>query len=213
MRVLLLALLVSVSACKPPPITLESGARAFTDESYDAVYKAWTRSEESFRWTDLVDVLYVTATFESWEFRWAYVIRYAHDYSLESLARDEMLQASLAKAREEHSFFVSLAGFDYRESNLTGKTNAWRVLLIDPAGNQTVPSTMERIRRPTALERVYFPSVSPYRQAFRLAFPAVDDDGRSTIPPGADHVILRFTGARGRVDLRWDFEESASQSG
>ena len=206
MRGLLLAILVSASACKPGPITLESGPRAFTDDSYDAVYEAWTRSEESFRWIDLVDILYVTATFESWEFRWAYVVRYAHDYSLEPAARNEMLQASLAQAQEEHSFFVSLAGFSYRESNLTGKTNAWRVLLIDPEGNQTVPSTMERIRRPTAVERVYFPSVSPYRHAFRLAFPAVDDDGRATIPPGADHIILRFTGARGRVDLRWDFE-------
>ncbi len=201
----LLLLLNVVAACKPEPISLETGPRSFTSDSYEAVYKAWTRDEETFNWADLEHILYVTATFESWEFRWAYVVRYAHDYSLEPSARDEMLQASLASSRQEHSFFVSLGGFDYRESDLTGEQSAWRVLLIDPEGRQTVPVKMERIRRPTPLEKVYFPSVSPYRHAFRLSFPTVDEQGRPTIAPGADHVLLRFTGARGRVDLRWDF--------
>ena len=90
----------------------------------------------------------VTATFESWEFRWAYVVRYAHDYGLLPTARDEMLQASLASSRQEHRFFVSLIGFDFRESNLVSKQSAWRVLLVDPQGNQAVPVLMERVRRP-----------------------------------------------------------------
>ena len=199
------------SGCKQHQISMQPGARTFTPDSYVRVWEAWTRNEESFAWKELAHEIFVSATFESWEFRWAYVVRYAYDYSLEPEARDEMLQASLASSRQEHRFFVTLSGMDFKESNLAGKTSAWRVLLIDPEGNQTVPVLMERVRRPTAVDRVYFPQVNPYRQTFRLTFPAVDADGRKTIPDGAESIILRFTGARGRADLRWQLR--ASQSG
>ncbi len=194
------------SGCKQYDLTLQPGPRVFTPDSYPLVWEAWTRGEESFSWKDLAHELHVTATFESWEFRWAYVVRYARDYSLLPTARDEMLQASLASSRQEHRFFVSLVGFDFRESNLVSKQSAWRVLLVDPSGNQTVPVVMERVRRPSAVDRVYFPQVDPLRETFRVTFPAVDSDGRATIPEGASFVILRFTGARGRVDLRWDLQ-------
>jgi len=180
------------------------GSRTFTPESYPSVWEAWTREAEVFSWKELAHEIHVTATFESWEFRWAYVFRYAYDYSLAPKVRDAMLDASLASSRQEHRFFVTLVGMDFKEANLAGKTSAWRVLLIDPQGHQTVPALMEHVRRPTAVDKVYFPQVSPYRQTFRITFPAVDSDGRKTIPDGAPFVILRFTGARGRADLRWN---------
>jgi len=192
------------SACKPHSVSMEPGPRTFSPESYSRVWEAWTREKESFSWKELAHEIFVSATFESWEFRWAYVVRYAYDYSLAPETRDEMLQASLASSRREHRFFVTLSGMDFRESNLADPSSAWRVLLIDPEGNQTAPILMERVRRPTAVDRVYFPQVNSFRQTFRLTFPAVDADGRATIPDGAPFVVLRFTGARGRADLRWD---------
>jgi len=204
--ILVFWLLAASVGCKQYTITMEPGPRVFTPDSYDIVWSAWTREEEEFSWKDLAHELHVTATFESWEFRWAYVVRYAHDYSLLPTARDEMLQASLARSRQEHRFFVTLVGFDFRESNLVSKQSAWRVLLIDPEGRQTVPILLERVRRPSAVDRVYFPQVDPLRETFRVTFPAVDADGRPTIPDRAPFVVLRFTGARGRVDLRWELQ-------
>jgi hypothetical protein len=194
------------SACKPPPVSLQPGPRTFTPGSYSRVWEAWTRNEEAFSWKELAHEIFVSATFESWEFRWAYVVRYAYDYSLTPETRDEMLQASLASSRQEHRFFVTLSGMEFRESNLASDASAWRVLLVDPEGRQTSPILVERVRRPTAVDQVYFPQVSPFRQTFRLTFPAVDSDGRQTIPDGSSFVILRFTGARGRADLRWQLQ-------
>lgn len=202
--VLGLTMLATASGCKAPKITMEPAPRTFTPESYSGIWEAWTREEEVFAWKDLTHEIFVSATFESWEFRWAYIVRYAHDYSLTPEARDEMLYASLASSRREHRFLVTLSGLDFRESNLAGRTSAWRVLLVDPAGNQTSPILLEHVRRPTAVDRVYFPQVNSFRQTFRLTFPAVEGDGRPTISEGAEFVILRFTGARGRADLRWD---------
>ena len=196
--------LVAVTGCKPQKITMEPGPRTFAPDSYPRVWEAWTREKESFAWKELTHEIFVSATFESWEFRWAYVVRYAYDYSLSPEARDEMLEASLASSRQEHRFFVTLSGLSFKESNLVDRRSAWRVLLIDPEGNQTDPVLMERVRRPTATDRVYFPQVNSFRETFRLTFPAVDADGRPTIPDGAEFVVLRFTGARGRADLKWE---------
>jgi len=200
---LMMVVAFAVAGCKAPKLTLDPSARTFTPDSYPGVWEAWTREKESFAWKELSHEIFVGATFESWEFRWAYVVRYAYDYSLSPEARDEMLDASLTSSRLEHRFFVTLSGLDFRESNLANKASAWRVLLVDPAGNQTSPVLMERVRRPTAVDRVYFPQVNSFRQTFRLTFPAVDATGRQTIPDGAEFVVLRFTGARGRADLKW----------
>jgi hypothetical protein len=187
-------------------ISLRPQPRSFTWRDYDSVYRAWTREADEFQFGRLSDVLNATATFQSWEFRWAYVVRYSHDYSLSTEARTEMLRASLADAEQQHRFFVTLSGQYFRESDLTRPDTAWRVLLIDERGAQTVPVEVEKVR-PTAAERVYFPSISPFRHAFRIVFPAHRPDGSRTIPPDARFVVLRFTGPRGTVDLRWTFAE------
>ena len=199
------ALVVLAGGCAGRIITLETGPRSFTPDDYEDVYESWTRGDQDFEWALLDDVLHVTATFESWEFRWAYIIRYGYDHAIEADTREAMLRATLADAQANHRFFVTVAGSDFREQNLASRHSAWRVLLVDPAGRQTEPVEIERIRRPSAAYEIYFPSNSPQRQAFRIVFPATRPDGTPSIPPGAAHVILRFTGARGRVDLRWDF--------
>ncbi|MCA9581533.1 MAG: hypothetical protein KC416_07040, partial [Myxococcales bacterium] len=72
-------------------------------------------------------------------------------------------------------------------------------------GRQITPVEIEKIEKPSAAERRYFPSISPFRQTFRIAFPTVADDGTPTIPARARYVILRFAGSAGVVDLRWAF--------
>lgn len=200
------ALALCVLGCSATVVSMNRGPRAYTASDYPDVYEAWTRTEDDFAWGQFRDVLHVTATFESWEFRWAYVVRFAEDHSILPEARDEMLRATLDDSQEHHRFFVTLAGDQFRESNLSGRLSAWRVLLVAPDGSQTESLDMERIRRPTAAERVYFPSVSSFRESFRIVFPAQREDGSASIPADASHMILRFTGARGRVDMRWDFD-------
>jgi len=202
----LLVLLALLDGCGTATVSLREGPRSFTEADYEDVYAAWSRDDDDFDWGQLRSVLHVTATYESWEFRWGYVVRYAADHSLDTDARTALLRASLDDARENHRFFVTLAGEDWRQANLTSARSAWRVLLVDDRGNQIAPAGLERLRRPSAAESAYFPTVSPQRQAFRITFPARRPDGSPTIPLDSRHLILRFTGALGRVDLRWELD-------
>jgi hypothetical protein len=203
-RTLAVVLLASSGAgCAATAVSLAEGPRAYTDTDYDRVYRRWTRAQTTFAWSRMTDVLHVTATFESWEFRWAYVVRYAHDYGFDANARDEMLRASLGDAQQRHRFFVTLAGDKFRENNLAATQSAWRVLLVDEEGQTAEPIEIDRVRRPTPTEQVYFPSVNPHRAVFRIVFPTRAADGTPTIRPESRRVRLRFTGARGTVDLEW----------
>ena len=85
----LLALLVS--ACAEPKVSLSQGPREYVPTDYPTVLKRWTRDESLIQLSELENKLTVTATFESWDFRWAYVIRYAADYRLTVEQRRELL--------------------------------------------------------------------------------------------------------------------------
>jgi len=198
------------AGCATPHVSMRLGPRAFTETDYDAVYERWTREAHPFAFGRFEDILDVTATFESWEFRWAYVVRYAHDHALPTESRTALLRTTLDDAREHHRFFVTLAGSTWRESDLTSDQSAWRVMLVDEAGRVTAPIEMERIDRATPAERVYFPSVTPQRRTFRIVFPATHADGTPTIAEDTRVIVLRFTGAQGQVDLRWEIDTAAA---
>ncbi|MGB0679703.1 MAG: hypothetical protein ACPGUV_08595 [Polyangiales bacterium] len=190
-------------ACARPALRLTPAPRTFTPRDYERVYRTWTRSQDAFSMVTLSDVLHVTATFESWEFRWAYVVRYADDFHLTPAARDRMLRASLTDARRRHRFLVTLAGPVYRESDLTHKRSGWRVLLVDEDGNHHAPIELEKIKRPGAADRTYFPSITPFRQAFRVVFPAQRADGTPVLRPRTRKFTLRFAGTPSSVELHW----------
>lgn len=204
-----IALVLVAAGCGARALPIRPASRSFTAGDYERIYTDWSRANDEFAFGRLEDILHVTATFESWEFRWAYVVRYATDYSLGTEERTRLLRSTLSDAQERHRFFVTMVGSRYHESDLTDERSAWRVLLVDQNGRQTQPIEVTRIRRPGAAERVYFPSISEQRHTFRIAFPTQHQDGTPVITPDARYIVLRFTGAEGAVDLRWDFDPNA----
>ena len=186
-------------------VSLRVKPRAYTAADYPDVYKHWTREADDFSLGRMSTVLHVTATFESWEFRRAYVVRYARDHSMSVEDREAMWQASRKDAETYHRFFVTLVGQDYRESDLTHRLSAWRVLLLDDNGRATLPEEVEKVKKTRQVDRLYFPSISPFRQTVRISFRA-NEKGRPSVPKGAKYVLLRFAGPAGKVDLRWDFD-------
>ncbi len=212
MRVVLaiaLLLVLAAASCGPGAVSVRESTRAFTASDYGGIYDRWTRSADEFDFGRLSEVLHVTATFESWEFRWAYVVRYAADHSLTTDERTRTLEQSLADARDRHRFLVTVGVPIFREGDLTSTYSDVRVVLVDPEGRQTTPSEILRIGRPSTDQRIYFPSINRQRHTFRIAFPTVGEDGVPTIPEDARRITLRFAGALGTVDLHWDLDPSA----
>ncbi len=203
-----LLLASAAAACSEPRVSLRTGPREFVASQYSQVLARWTRSKSLLTFAELDDLLTVTATYESWEFRWAYVVRYAQDFRLTVEQRRVLLEKTLAQTQERHNFYVALYGGNRRWTDLSRPNSAWIVRLIDSDGNETAPTTIEIIPKPGAIERTYFPYTSVWRQAFRLQFPKTASDGRPTIAPDASWIGLRFAGAEGNEELHWDIDRS-----
>jgi hypothetical protein len=204
----LLTTLPLALGCREPKVSLGTGTREYVASDYPQVLKHWTRAENLVAIGELNDLLSVTATFESWDFRWAYVVRYAQDYRLTVEQRRTLLERTLNETQTRHQFFVALYGNNRRWDDLTRPNSAWIVRLIDDEGNETAPSTIELIVKPGALERTYFPYTTVWRQAFRIQFPTVTAEGRQTIASDAKWFGLRFAGAEGNQELHWDLESA-----
>lgn len=213
-RWLVTAALLSCASCTPPTVRMGEGPREYAPTDYELVLERWTRQDDLVVMTDLDNVLGVTATYESWDFRWAYVVRYADDYRLTVDQRRALLERSLAETRDSHTFFVALYAQRHKWSDLKAENPAWIVRLIDDRGSETAPTEIEQIKRPGAIERTYFPYTTPWRNAYRIRFPRSRGDGRSTISPNARWFGLRFAGAQGNQALVWEIapEDGSAQS-
>jgi hypothetical protein len=213
MRALLLAsLALGLSACAEPQVSLQTGPREYVPSDYQQVLNKWTRDQSLVVFQELDRKLTVTATYESWDFRWAYVVKYAADYRLTVAQRRELLDRTLQETAEAHEFYVALYGTNWRWTDLSRPTSAWIVRLIDDTGSETVPAKIESIIKPGAIERRYFPYTTVWRHAFRIRFPRQGVDGRPTIATNARWFGLRFAGAEGNEELRWDIALSEDRA-
>jgi len=202
-----------LGGCASPGVTLVEGPREYVATDYDAVLDRWTRTERMFSLPELENYLTATATFESYDFRWAYVVRYVQDYRLTIDQRRKLLEKALDETRQKHQFFVALYGGDRRYNDLTKPNSAWIVRLIDDTGNETAPQEIVAIRKPNAIERHYFPYNTQFRQAFRIRFPRYTPEGRPTISPAAKWFGLRFAGAQGNSELQWKLDPTKPSGG
>jgi hypothetical protein len=197
-------LAVASSACGDPKVSLAKGPREYTDSDYPQVLERWTRSQNLIIVSELDNVLGVTSTYESWDFRWAYVVKYASDYRLTVEQRRALLEKTLAETQYTHRFYVALYGTKHRWADLTRPQSAWIVRLIDDEGNETAPTSIELVTRPGPLEMRYFPYSTVWRHVFRIKFSTTAPDGRTTVSPTAKWFGLRFAGAEGHQELRWE---------
>jgi hypothetical protein len=200
--------LAGAAGCATQTVSLREGPREYVATDYDSVMRKWTRTEHLFAVSELENFLTATATFESWDFRWAYVVRYVQDYRLTIAQRKKLLKQTLEETRQRHQFFVALYGGERRNNDLTKTDSAWIVRLIDDTGNETAPEDIVPIAKPNALERTYFPYNSVHRLAFRIRFPKQTVDGTPTISPQAKWFGLRFAGAQGNSELVWNIDDS-----
>ncbi len=198
--------------CGRESVRLDEGLREYVSSDYERVLQNWTRTERLLKLEELDNVLEVTATYESWDFRWAYVVRYAEDYRLSIDQRHALLERSLAETRVEHQFFVALYAQRQQWGDLNRESPAWIVRLVDDLGTETAPAQIVEIKEPGAIERTYFPYSTPWRRAYRIHFPVLRSDGARTISKHARWFGLRFTGPQGHQQLMWELDPGGAYS-
>ena len=196
-----------LSGCGPVLVSLAEGPREYVATDYEVVRDRWTRTSELITIAQLDSLLRATATYESWDFRWAYVVRFVEDNRLTIEKRRKLLDQALEESRQGHHFYVAVTGGERRFNDLSKDSSAWIVRLIDSTGNETAPEEIRRIPKLTALDRTYYPYTTPFHLVFRLRFPR-NVAGKPTVSERADWFGLRFAGPQGNSELVWTISGS-----
>lgn len=190
-------------ASKDQVVSLAAPTNPYQASDYKSVLHDWTRSRRLNTLEAMDNVLTVTSTYYSAEFRAAYLAKYEDDYHLTRTEAEAMRSEYHQLGEHQHEFYVAMFGQYHRYGLLDDEMSAWQVHLIDDQGHAFKPSSIEFIRRPGAQEFAYFPYTNSFRNVFRVIFNK-SGPGAAELPAGAKWFGLRFSGPQGTTIVRWD---------
>jgi hypothetical protein len=177
--------------------------RDYLPRDYGHVYDRWTRHQTTWHEVDIA--LEAWATYKSWDFREAYIERYASVYSLSESDRAALRRAQLEANRQAFEFNVTTLSAQFAWNDLEKSSSAWRVTLVDALGHEISPDEIRIEKLPDAYEREFFPAKDEFRRAFektyriRFAVPASGEFAG----PKSGAITLRIASPIGRLDLTW----------
>ena len=195
------ATLVACQSDKAARVDFSETSRNYVAGDYADVYERWTRHD--FVMHDVEKALEVWATFKSWDFREAYIERYAATYSLSDGERGKLRAGQLSALHDAYEFNLTAQSANYKWNDLEKASSPWRVTLLDALGHELPLETLTiKVQKlPDAYEREFFPAKTPFSKTYNLRFvlPANTDFGG--ISSGA--IILRIASPLGRIELTW----------
>ena len=174
--------------------------RDYLASDYPGVYQRWTRHD--FAEHDVDKALEVWATFKSWDFREAYLEKYAAIYSVPDAKRADLRQAERDAYHTAYEFHLIAQSANWDWNDLEKANSPWRLTLIDALGHE-LPSERVRIEKlPDAYEREFFPARGPFTKSYSVRF-IVPAPGADFVGPKSGSLTLRIASPIGRIDLVW----------
>jgi hypothetical protein len=215
-RAAALALLVgaSASACssqQPTIVDFSETPRDYRPKDYAAVAERWTR-HQVIRWDFADSALEAWVIFKSWDFREAYVERYAALYSLSEADKLALRASQLEAAKTSYEFHISAQSAIYKWNDLEKRNSPWRISLVDGLGHELLPEFVKLQKLPEAYEIEFFPQKTPFTRTYLVRFPKLPPAGPAGQSEGAEadfigsrsgSLTLRISSPVGRADFTW----------
>jgi hypothetical protein len=195
------ALLVGCGPPKPALVDFSETARDYRAKDYEQTYKRWTRHQ-----TALIDydvALEAWVTFKSWDFREAYIERYASIYSLSDADRAALRQAQKDAFHRAYEFHMTAQSASYRWNDLEKSSSPWRVTLIDALGHELSPEYIHVEKLPDVYEREFFPAKNPFTKTYSVRFPVPAPGTSEFAGVKSGSITLRLASPVGRLELTW----------
>jgi hypothetical protein len=188
------------AADKQISVDFSDTPRDYASKDYERVYDRWTRHEQVFQDADVA--LEVWATFKSWDFREAYIERYAQIYTLSDADQKTLRDSQRKILGEAYEFHVTAQASNYKWNDLEKPTSPWRVALIDALGHELTPEYVKLEKLPDAYEGAFFPKRTPFTKTYAIRF-AVPSDGEAFAGMKSGAITLRLASPIGRVEVEW----------
>jgi hypothetical protein len=185
----------------PPKVDFSESARNFRAEDYPNVFKAWTRHVKVI--SDQGTVIETWALYKSWEWRQAYIERYAKVYSLTDAERQTLYRSQLEALRGAYEFHCDVQTTNYKWNDLDKETSPWRVSLLDARGAEVAPKRIEVLKLPDLYEMEFFPNKTEFTKTYIIRFARADADAVGFAGPASGAMTLRFASPVAKAEPSW----------
>ncbi|MBI4412524.1 MAG: hypothetical protein HY541_08580 [Deltaproteobacteria bacterium] len=153
------------------PLGADSGG-----PSYKKTLKKWTHSDTVYRARDFHAEILLSATWLNDAVLNAQAAKYAQVYDVSDSEQDEFLGQLVKKRDDAVLFFVSFYHYDRHFDDLTDPQAKWDIRLeagggATGGGRDFRPLRMEKVNRPTPLERLFYPYLDSWSRGYYVWFP------------------------------------------
>jgi hypothetical protein len=185
-----------------PVVDFSETSKSLRSEDYPTTFESWTRHAKLIQ--DIGTVMEIWGTFKSWEFRQAYVAKFAKVYSLADSEREQVAKAQKEAARAVYEIHLVAQSTSDRWNDLERRTSPWRMTLIDGTGAELAPSSIKVERLPEIYENEFFPTRTPFSRTYTVRFVPPESGSESFIGPPSGRMILRLASPMGKVEILWE---------
>ncbi|UCD83910.1 MAG: hypothetical protein JSU92_11575 [Deltaproteobacteria bacterium] len=172
-------------------------------DDYQSALSEWT--EEAKVYQEFETRLLAAATFKSWEFRQAYVEKYARIYLLETGSKRDMLEEERAVSSKQNEFFLSIYSPDKDLGDFSMENAAWKICLLDEQGNKLEPIKIKKVKQKESLLQEFYPYITLWSSFYQLSFPVdFPETQEPFITPETRYIRLVINGPSSRAVMTWE---------
>jgi hypothetical protein len=208
--------LSATAGCGPGAATyvdLGQTPRTYRPNDYRSVYQRWTRTILITK--DYDTSLDAAATWKSYDFRWAYAVRYSATYQLTAAEQEALLKTQLDELATGNVFYVSAGASRFEWVDFEKANTIWRISLLTDEGHEVRPLEIRKLKKVPAAElEAFYPAspriqpVSSFYSPYQIRFPDKLPDGTPLIGPHTKRVTLRFAGVLGSAEMSWNIRQA-----
>ena len=187
---------------RPPAVDFSEASKHYRSDDYLAVHNAWTRHSKVVE--DVGTVMEIWATLKSWDFRQAYIAKYAKAYDLPEAEREALAKSQQETARAVFEIHLVAQSTTDKWTDLDRRNSPWRISLLDGTGAELSPASVKAEKFPEIYEGEFFPSRTPFSRTYTVRFVRPEGSGDSFVGPDSGRLVLRITSPIGKVEAVWE---------
>lgn len=200
------AAILCATGCRsgqPMLVDFSETSRNFLASDYAEVFNRWTRHERLVSANEGT-IIELWGTLKSWEFREAYVEKYAQVYALSPSDKATLLASELKKSKTGFELHLTVQTSDYRSNDLEKRESPWRLSLVDGTGDEIFKNEIESLRLPVPYEEAFFPEKTSFSRSYGVIFDRESTNEAAQFGGAASgEITLRVRGPLGGVELTW----------
>jgi hypothetical protein len=201
------ALVASCATSRGPAVDFSDTTKNYRSDDYQDKFEAWTRHAKMVQ--DIGTAMEIWATFKSWDFRQAYLAKYAKVYDLADSERDQLAKSQLEASRAVYEIHLVAQSTTDRWNDFERRTSPWRITLLDGTGAELAPSSIKAEKLPEVYEYEFFPTRTLFSRTYTVRFVHPEGSGESFTGPESGRMILRVASPLGKVEVSWDAKDSS----